>query len=116
VAPVGAGADQAGGQLRHGPTLPARLEPPSSRLEPFDPDPLGEGPQVIMSRAVWIVAVTLALPRGSLASGCGGAFMRLQLFKSILFNAEDDQAKTRVHLTAAEIDTLSSALSAILPK
>jgi hypothetical protein len=44
------------------------------------------------------------------------AFVRIQLFRAIPFNAEGDQVKARVHLTADEIDSLFGALSVVLPR
>lgn len=44
------------------------------------------------------------------------AFMRFQLFRAIPFNAEGDQVKANLHLTAGEIDSIFGALAAILPR
>jgi len=44
------------------------------------------------------------------------AFMRVRVFKPIAFYAEGSEVKSRLHLTAGEIDTLFSAAVAMMPR
>src|SRR6185503_13930355 len=44
------------------------------------------------------------------------AFVRIRVFKPVPFTAEGDHVKTKVHLSAGEIDTIFGAASAFMPR